>query len=179
MPILRKRRNKEYQRAAQLLVDGHVEQAVGALRAILESNPEYTDAMVSLAVALMERQKKPDLSHPDTKEALGLLDRAIQLSPKDPIPLFNKAVIQRKLGRLQEAIVDFEAALRIEKKQPLALLHLAEIHYEMENWDKAIEYARLALIRDPGLAEAMTWVKDALQRAGRLKGNTEQAERDN
>ncbi len=167
MPILR-RGKKEYRAAAKLLVDGHVREAIERLREIVKRDPSHVDAKVTLAVALMEQQETPDVSSPATKEALSLLDEAHSMAPRDPIPLFNRGVIERKLGRLDRAIESFKAALEIEKKQPLALLHLAEINYEIGNWDEAIEYARLALIRDPGLAEALTWVKDALQKAGRL-----------
>jgi len=45
---------------------------------------------------------------------------------------------------------------------------MAEINYELENWDEAIKLARLALVRDPGLERSMGWVRVAMRKAGFL-----------
>jgi tetratricopeptide (TPR) repeat protein len=66
---------------------------------------------------------------------------------------------------LEEALVSFQAALDIEKRLPLAILHMAEINYELGRWEESIELARLALIRDPGLEGSMEWVRDAVSKA--------------
>ncbi len=168
MPLFR-RKDKEYERAAELLIQGEPEKAIQILREILKTRPDHSNAMVTLAVALLEIQKEPALTNPETEEAFALLDRAAEIAPKDPIPPFNRGVCYRKLGMHEEALASFEKALEIQERLPLALLHIAEIHYELENFDEAIEYARLALIRDPGLSEAMPWVRDALEKAGKLE----------
>ena len=67
---------------------------------------------------------------------------------------------------VDEALEQFDAVLEIEKRNPLAILHKAEINYELENWEEALKLAKLALARDPGLASAMEWVKDAVKKAG-------------
>jgi tetratricopeptide (TPR) repeat protein len=84
------------------------------------------------------------------------------------VPPFNTGVCLRKVGELKMALENFQRALKLEKKQPLALLHIAEINYELGNWETAIEYARMALMRDPGVEGALGWVKDAMRNAGRL-----------
>ncbi|MHA1780647.1 MAG: tetratricopeptide repeat protein [Candidatus Thorarchaeota archaeon] len=168
MPLFR-RQTKEYKLAASLLLEGNAKEAIPLLRDILKKDPNHSNAMVTLAVALLEIQENPVITSPETEEAFHLLNRAAQIAPKDPVPLFNRGVCYRKLGMREEALDSFHAALEIRKRLPLALLHIAEINYELENWDTAIEYARLAVIRDPALSRTMPWVRDALEKAGKLE----------
>lgn len=166
MPLFGRKKDKEYQEAARLLSEGQAEEASEKLREFLDKHPNDTNAMVSLAVALIQIQKKPALDSPSTQEALILLDQAAELNPQDPVAIFNKGVCQRTLGLLADALESFEAALEVEDRLPLAILHMAEINYELENWEKAVELARLALVRDPGIEGALTWVPDAMKNAG-------------
>ena len=46
---------------------------------------------------------------------------------------------------------------------------MAEINYELAHWEEAVELARMALVRDPGLEEALSWVPDAMRKAGLLE----------
>jgi tetratricopeptide (TPR) repeat protein len=169
MPIFQRKRDREYQVATKLLADGKTKDAVEMLRKILSENPRYTDAIISLAVGLLQLQKKPSADNPLTKEAISLFDRAIKIKPKDPIPYFNKGVCLRKLGLLENALESFEKAIDIDDKLPLALLHIAEINYELAHWQDALDFARMALVRDPGLEEALSWVPDAMRKAGLLE----------
>ncbi|MFX1265907.1 MAG: tetratricopeptide repeat protein, partial [Promethearchaeota archaeon] len=166
MPLFGRKKDKEYQEAARLLSEGQAEEASEKLREFLDKHPNDTNAMVSLAVALIQIQKRPALDSPSTQEALILLDQAADLNPRDPVAIFNKGVCQRTLGLLADALESFEAALEVEDRLPLAILHMAEINYELENWEKAVELARLALVRDPGIEGALTWVPDAMKNAG-------------
>jgi len=166
MPLFGRKKDKEYQEAARLLSEGRTEEASGKLRKFLGKHPNDVNAMVSLAVALVQVQKEPTLDSPNTQEALVLLEKAAELNPRDPVAIFNKGVCQRNLGLLAKALESFEAALEIEDRLPLALLHMAEINYELENWEKAIDLARLALVRDPGIEGALTWIPDAMKKAG-------------
>ena len=137
MPLFGRRKDKEYQEAARLLSEGQTEEASDRLRELLDKHPNDTNAMVSLAIALIQIQKEPTLDSPNTQEALTLLDRAAELNPRDPVAIFNKGVCQRTLGLLVDALESFEVALEVEDRLPLAILHMAEINYELENWEKA------------------------------------------
>jgi tetratricopeptide (TPR) repeat protein len=168
MPLFRRSKDVDYRNAARLLNEGKTEKAIEALRVIIETRPEYTNAYVTLAVALMEVQENPTRDSPETVEAFALLDTAAELEPKSPIPQFNMGVMLRNLGMLEESLVSFEKALEIEERQPLALANMAEVNYELERWEEAIRLAKLALIRDPGLEGAMGWVRVAMRKAGML-----------
>ena len=176
MSIFRKKNDKEYENAARLITEGKFPEAIELLRRILKINPKHVNAKISLAIALMEIQQDPDLNSPETVEALTLLDDAASIDKKNPVPLFNKGVLLRKLGLLEDALDVFLAAIDIEKKQPLALLQIAEINYELERWETAVEYARQALIRDPGLESTLSWVRDAMIKAGLLEDDINPAE---
>ncbi|MHA2351930.1 MAG: hypothetical protein ACXABX_02285 [Candidatus Thorarchaeota archaeon] len=168
MPLFRRSKDLDYRNAARMLNEGRVEEAVTALRIIIEKKPEYINAYITLAVALMEVQETPTRDSPQTVDAFALLDTAAALDPKNPIPHFNMGVMLRNLGLLEESLVSFEKALEIEERQPLAIANMAEVNYELERWEEAIRLAKLALIRDPGLESAMGWVRVAMRKAGMI-----------
>jgi tetratricopeptide (TPR) repeat protein len=168
MPMFRRKYSKQYQSAAHDLSEGKVQEAISKLKEILDKDPQHTNALTTLGVALLQSEGTPEPDSPTTNEAFEYLDKAIASDPKDPVPLFNKAVCLRQIGKREEALTTFEAVLGLEKRFVLAILHMAEISYEMGEWEKAIEYARTAIIRDPGVAGSMTWVKDAMKKAGLL-----------
>jgi len=170
MPLFR-RRNKEYDEAAQLLAEGETKEAIDKLEQFLSRNSSHTHALTSMGVGLMQLQETPDPSSALTKKALEYLDRAAESDPKDPVPLFNKGVCLRNLGMLEEALESFQSALELEDRLTLALLHTAEINYELERWQDAVDYARLTLVRDPGLENSLGWVVDAMKKAGLLEDN--------
>ncbi len=170
MPLFR-RRQKEYDEAALLLTEGKTKKAIEKLEQFLSRNPSHTHALTSMGVGLMQLQETPDPSSALTKKALEYLDRAAESNPKDPVPLFNKGVCLRNLGLLEKALESFQSALELEDRLTLALLHTAEINYELERWQDAVDYARLTLVRDPGLEDSMVWVADAMKKAGLLEGD--------
>ncbi|MHA2160361.1 MAG: tetratricopeptide repeat protein, partial [Candidatus Thorarchaeota archaeon] len=158
MPLFRSSKDKKYTAAARLLADGDAAGAIEALERIIELDPEHLNAHVTLAIALMEVQENPTTDSIQTIEALAHLDTAINLNPENPVPVFNMGVTLRNLGQLEESLIIFEKAIEIEERQPLAILHMAEVNYELERWEEAIRLAKLALIRDPGLETTMGWI---------------------
>jgi tetratricopeptide (TPR) repeat protein len=168
VPLFGRSKDKEYEQAARKLADGQIQEAIDLLRNIISKRPDNRNARITLAVALMQAQDKPDKDNPLTMEALQQLDTAAKLNPNDPVPYFNKGVLLRNVGLLDDALRSFEVALDIEERMALAILHMAEINYELERWEKAIELARLALVRDPGLEGSMGWVRIAMRKAGML-----------
>jgi len=168
MPLFKRKQNKEYEAAARLLASGDAAGAIEALETIVEQNPDHMNAHVTLAIALMEVQESPTKDSPQTIEAFAHLSTAANLDPDDPVPVFNLGVSQRNLGMLEESLITFEKALEIEERQPLAILHMAEVNYELERWEEALRLAKLALVRDPGLEESMGWVRVAMRKAGMI-----------
>ena len=168
VPIFGRSKDTEYLKAARFLANGETLAAIDEFRKIISKKPDHTNARVSLAVALMQAQDEPDVDSPLTIEALEQLDTAGSLDLDDPVPHFNKGVLLRDLNLFDRALRSFEVALDIEERLPTAILHMAEINYELENWEEAIKLARLALVRDPGLEGSMGWVRVAMRKAGLL-----------
>ena len=175
MPLF-KRKDNRYSQAARLLSDGYPKDAIEMLESLIVEQPDHENAMVTLAIALLEVQEEPAKDDSRTVRAFSLLDRAISLNPSNPVPQFNKGVCLRKMGLLEEALESFESVLSIENRHTLSILHMAEINYELERWEKAIELAKLALIRDPGIESALTWVKDAMIKGGLMEDDLNVAE---
>lgn len=178
MRLFKKEKDEKYEEAAQLLADGEYKRAISLLEVVLEEDPKHTNALTSMGVAMISMHINPNLADPNIKEGLEYLNRAAEIDPEDPVPVFNKAVLLRKLNRREEAIEAFKEVLEIEERQPLALLHIAEINYELERWETAIEYARLAVIRDPALKEALKWVPEAMEKARMLDEENAEEESD-
>jgi tetratricopeptide (TPR) repeat protein len=168
MPLFRRSKELDYRDAARMLNEGRAEEAITALRIIIEKEPEHINAYITLAVALLEVQETPTRDSPETVDAFALLDTAAALDPKNPIPHFNMGVMLRNLGQLEECLVSFEKAIEREERQPLALANMAEVNYELKRWEEAVRLAKLALIRDPGLESAMGWVRVAMRKAGMI-----------
>jgi len=168
VPIFGRSKDADYDEAARLLANNETLSAIDRLREIIRNKPDHTNARISLAVALMQVQDESDIESPRTIEALEQLDTAASLAPNDPLPYFNKGVLLRDLKEFDKALRSFEIALDIEGRLAPAILHMAEIHYELENWEKALELARLTLIRDPGMEGSMGWVRVAMRKAGLL-----------
>ena len=168
MPIFGRKRNREYEDAVRLLADGQVDDAIRQLRIIVDENPTFTNALTSLGVAMIQSLGENKEDGRTISEAMEFLDRAAAANPRDPIPVFNKAVCLREIGRPNDAIAAFDYVLELEERFSLAVLHKAEINYELENYEEAVDLARLAAIRDPSTTATMSWVKDAMEKAGLL-----------
>jgi tetratricopeptide (TPR) repeat protein len=168
MPLFGRKNKKEYEQAVRLLAEGQLEAAIEDLKRIIDKYPDYTDALTSLGVAMIQSLGENKEDGRVIQEAFDYLDRAMASNPEDPVPVFNKAVCLRDLGRLDDAFVTFDRVLELEDRFALAVLHQAEIRYEQERYEEAVDLARLAAIRDPGTTQAMDWVKDAMEKAGLL-----------
>jgi len=168
VPIFGRSKDTEFLHAASLLTKGDTYAAIDQLREIISKKPDHTHARITLAVALMQSQDEPDIDSPRTIEAMEHLETAATLDLDDPMPHFNKGVLLRDLKQFDRALRSFEVALDIEERLAPAILHMAEIHYELGNWEKALELARLTLVRDPGMEGSMGWVRVAMRKAGLL-----------
>ena len=81
MPLLG-RKDKRYNEAAKILAEGHIEDAIELLEALLSDQPDNLNGMITLAVALLEVQEELDRKDPRTERAFELLDKAALLSPR-------------------------------------------------------------------------------------------------
>jgi tetratricopeptide (TPR) repeat protein len=97
--------------------DSDWERAIEFYRKALAEYPENTDALNSLGLALLETEKY--------KDALDIYHRASQLNPGDPIPVEKSGEILERMGQIENAISQRNAA--------------AELHLQRRDAEKTIE----------------------------------------
>ncbi len=89
------------------------------LRAILAKEPDNSQALNALGYTLADSTKRYD-------EALALITRALELSPKDFYILDSMGWVLYRLGRLDEAIQYLEKAREL-RNDPEVAAHLGEV----------------------------------------------------
>jgi len=100
-------------RARAELLEGNYEGAIGALREALAAKPDSSTLLIDLATAYSQRADASGSSE-DVGRAIDLLGKALQVSPRDPVALFNRALISRKALLFSQAIEDWQNYLEVE-----------------------------------------------------------------
>ncbi|MCU0677439.1 MAG: tetratricopeptide repeat protein, partial [Myxococcota bacterium] len=121
--------------------------------------PQRTDATFGRANALRLLGRH--------REALVALDKALDQEP-NPLGFVRRGEALVSLGRLDEAVGDFERALELDGSEPLALLGRAEARRELGELDGALADFERALEVDDSSARARVGVADVLRRLGRF-----------
>jgi tetratricopeptide (TPR) repeat protein len=106
--------------AVLLNAQGRNDEAEQLVREVLEFDPEFGEAVYSLALLSAEAGR--------VEEAADLLRRASELMPGRSRVFFNLALAEQQLGRLDEAEVAFRGALELEPDSLDYLSALAD-HY--------------------------------------------------
>src|SRR5713101_6679102 len=104
-------------------------------------DPKLAEVDYNLGV-LAERQGKKD-------EAVAHYQTALKKKPMLKQAAENLAVIAQNEGRIPEAVRSYESILAAYPDDPGARARLAEIYRPGGDHDRAMEMARLALIREP------------------------------
>ncbi len=89
------------------------------LQAILEREPENATALNGLGYTLADRTTRYE-------EALGYIQRALQLRPQDPAVMDSMGWVLYRMGRHQEALRYLKAALELADDAEIAA-HLGEV----------------------------------------------------
>jgi TolB-like protein/Tfp pilus assembly protein PilF len=81
-------------------------------------------------------------------------ERALELSPNDPVALHTYALYLDTLGRDDEAIAKMRDALEVDPLSPLTNANLASLYVNVGRYHEAILQAKTALEIDPNFAPA-------------------------
>jgi tetratricopeptide (TPR) repeat protein len=73
----------------------------------------------------------------------------MNLRPNFPEAYYQRAMLYLELGEADSALTDFEATVRYDGKHLDALLRIAAIHHESENYEKAEAAWRSVLNAEP------------------------------
>jgi tetratricopeptide (TPR) repeat protein len=136
---------------------GDADKAVTLFRKCLQLDPE--DHIAANYLGYMWADKGTNL-----EEALGLIQKAVKLEPKNGAYLDSLGWVLFKLGRNDEALVQIRRAVVLMKDDAVVLDHLAEVLLKLGKTDEAIRVLREANKLEPDN-------KDISGRLQQLKGD--------
>lgn len=129
---------------------GYFEPAAAAFRLAARDDPGSAEAYYGLGSAYLE-QAKP-------AEARDYFERAVQLQASYPDTKAdswnNLGILAARQGRTDEAVRDFEEALRENPHHLIALENLGNAYRQQERWQEARQALERALAVKPDDAEA-------------------------
>src|SRR5262249_25160836 len=128
--------------AAQLGVvwirHGRFDDAERTFRQLLANNPDDVHSLNCLAWLLALRDQGK------TGDALGLINRAIEIRGPDPTLLDTRAVVLIRSGQPKKAAEDLRQAQKLNPKNPSPALHLAWAFQMSGQLDEARQVLRTA-----------------------------------
>lgn len=164
--------------AEVLMAAGRGEEAVAALRRMVEEEPRHAplrlrlsraltrlgraeEAMRHAEVAVDINPYAPDpaqhlvslyLQSDRLNEAEAALARALRCCPTNPTAHFLLSRVHRRRGRLDEAVAAALKAMALGLDRPYVRLHAAEVLMHMQRGEEAVEILRQGIEREPSHA---------------------------
>lgn len=141
---------------------GRITNSMEVLQSELKAQPENGGALNNYARLKILNQ--------ELDEAVKLLDHALRLDPKNSLILFNRAVSNLKLNKLDDAQRDYQTLEATVPKVPYTVhFGLFDIAYKKKNFKTAIKYGELYLKDAPrGTLE----YKDVSERVTKAKAGS-------
>jgi tetratricopeptide (TPR) repeat protein len=134
-------------RAAYYFRQQEPEKAMQDLNKWLESDEPNADNYIQVAQQLMMTGDKFDDAM--QKEAIRILDKAIEIAPKNPATLTMRARVNMISENLEEAVKDTSRAIELDKNNLEALLLRGSILSELERYDEALADINKAIRLQP------------------------------
>ncbi|NJL25234.1 MAG: tetratricopeptide repeat protein [Calothrix sp. SM1_5_4] len=135
------------------MADERYQQAEEIFRQVIKLDEKPKEAYVELAKVLKAESQNA--------EALDLLLKAAVLDPADAEPLYLAGSIYLDLRKPQEASVQFQRVLTINKLFPLVNYQLGRAALMMGDPKAALNYTELEKRANPNLADAYLLAADA------------------
>ncbi|TGK38089.1 SpoIIE family protein phosphatase [Leptospira andrefontaineae] len=130
-----------YKKAKEDYMGGRLSEALGALEGLYKSDPQNTK--VTKLLGLLSFKGK------NYGKAVEVLNKYLGSDPDLVEYWYYLSLANRRIGRMDEAIL---AAKRMEELQPdnsMNLINLSDLYRQTEQFELALEYAHLALEKDP------------------------------
>jgi len=134
------------QRAAGLYQAGRLDEARAIAREIVASDPRHFNALHLLA-AIAVRTRAPD-------DVVEYATRALAIEPGHPEALCNRGIALRALGRIEEALADYDRVLAGNPRHVPALSLKGVALAALDRHEDAIECYAKAIAIDPRYAPA-------------------------
>jgi Flp pilus assembly protein TadD len=133
-------------KAVALHQAGRLEDAAAAYRALLQDNPDNSDALHYLGLIASRKA--------DYRDAIALIGEAIRINGNVPAFHCNLGSAYKGNGELDSAIAAFNEALRLDPEFQAAHSNLGNTLLESGRFDEASACYRQALALKPDFAEA-------------------------
>ena len=99
-------------------------------------------------------------------KAIELFSKAGELDPSHDSAFLHRAIVNLKIGRVDQALVDVNRSLAIQPNNSRAISFRATVYRTMKNYDRAIADLAEAVRRDSGNAEYLVTEGDIEQERG-------------
>ncbi len=121
---------------------GQYDDAIRDFKKLLAATPANEDLYVRYAETCLRAG--------DGAQGVAAFEKAHQIAPNDPFPILRLGIIYEGMGRLDEARQQYEAVLKIQPDQPVALNNLAYMKADAgSDLDQALTLAQRAAQQAP------------------------------
>jgi tetratricopeptide (TPR) repeat protein len=151
--------DKDFKRGVTALRAGKLKEAERRLQAVARTQPKHVPALNLLGVVLAKLGRNT--------EALGIYDRALEISPDSPECWYGRGMILLVIGRADDAIESFNRVLTIKPDFTQVHLLRAKLLSDTGRREAALEAIDKLLAIAPGVAEAWLGRSNILFEAGR------------
>ena len=122
-------------------------------------------------------QSEAKIKANEFKEAVKLLDKAIELSPQNAQLYVKRAFSFRSLKKDKKAMQDCKKALELDEKSTDAYYEQGMVYAAMKDFQEAVASFRQALTIDKDYANAYLGMAQVKQEAGDAEGACEDAKK--
>ena len=155
---------------------GEWEEAESNFRDVLSRRGRNPHALIQLGASLVAQERLTEAEQP--------LNEAIRLDGDSAEGWYQRGLLYIAFGQFDGALSDFQTAAKINRHHMNALLRIAAIHHENEDWDDAEAAWRNVLNVEPDNRVARRRIQDAIDGQSRQRkaevlttaGTTEAAE---
>ena len=133
---------------------GEWTEAEANFRDVLSRRGENPHALIQLGASLVAQERLTEAEQP--------LNEAIRLDGQSSEGWYQRGLLYESFGQLEGALSDFETAASRNRHHMNALLRIAAIHHNNENWDAAEAAWRNVLNVEPDHRVARRRIQDAI-----------------
>lgn len=143
------------------LLDGNYDAAIKSLERALAIQPESTSLLTDVASAYFVRGESADRPT-DYRTASKMLEQALTSSPRDPVALFNRALLAEKLDLYAQAVNDWEDYLRVDSRGGWADEARSHLSALKQKIDQHVQSLAAPLMDPAALERALAVAGDTL-----------------